>query len=128
MFGREPIWGDVFLNNLANSNMAINLSRGKPVKYYSSDRLAQLIGNGLLTFIHKDTSYDDFFNNNEMIFYKDVNDLSEKIRKYKKDKKIASKIAERGHFKYHKYFNSSIVARYIIERTFGINSKYYWDK
>ena len=24
---------------------------GKPIKYYSSDRIAQLVGNGLLTFI-----------------------------------------------------------------------------
>ena len=128
MFGREPIWGDTFINKLANSNMAINLSRGKPVKYYSSDRIAQLVGNGLLTFIHKDTKYNDFFDNNEMIFYKDINDLSEKILKYKKDKKIASKIAKKAHLKYHKYFNSSVISRYIIERTFGINSKFYWDK
>ena len=35
--------------------MALNLSRGAPTKYYSSDRIAQLIGNGLLTFIDKKT-------------------------------------------------------------------------
>ncbi len=128
MFGREPIWGNSFLNKLSNSNMAINLSRGKPVKYYSSDRIAQLLGNGLLTFIHQDTKYNDFFDMNEMIFYKNINDLSEKIRKYKKDFKLASKIAKKGHHKYHKYFNSSSVARYIIDRTFGVNSKYYWDR
>ncbi len=128
MYEREPIWGDLFLNKLANSNMAINLSRGKPVKYYSSDRIAQLIGNGLLTFIHKDTKYNDFFNNSELIFYNDINDLSEKIKKYKKDYKLGSKIAKKGHFKYHKYFNSSVVSRYIIDRTYGINSKYYWEK
>ena len=55
--------------------MALNLSRGKPVKYYSSDRIAQLMGNGLLTFIHKDTQYADFFKN-EMIFYNNIDDLS----------------------------------------------------
>ena len=33
--------------------MGLNLSRGKPVKYYTSDRIVQLIGNGLLTFIDK---------------------------------------------------------------------------
>ena len=127
MYGREPIWGDLFLKKLANSNMAINLSRGKPVKYYSSDRIAQLIGNGLLTFIHKDTKYNHFFNNSELIFYSSVNDLSEKIQKYKKDYKLASKIARKGHLKYHKYFNSSVISRYIIDRTFGVNSEYYWD-
>ena len=128
MFGRQPIWGDDFLNKLSNSNMALNLSRGKPIKYYSSDRIAQLMGNGLLTYIHSDTKFDDFFSNNEMIFYKNISDLSEKIKKFKRDKKRAAEIAKRGHRIYHKHFNSSVVSNYIISKTFGINSKYYWEK
>ena len=46
----QPIWADQFLKK-SNSYMGLNLSRGKPIKYYSSDRIAQLVGNGLLTFI-----------------------------------------------------------------------------
>ena len=45
------------------------------------------MGNGLLTFIDKKTCYNDFFKNNEMIFYTDLDDLTEKIHKYKKDDK-----------------------------------------
>ena len=127
MFGVQPVWGNDFLNRLSNSNMALNLSRGKPVKYYSSDRIAQLLGNGLLTFIHNDTKFNDFFNNNEMVFYRNINDLLEKILKYKNDDKMRRRIAMNGHKKYHKFFNSSIVARYIIDKSFGINSKYYWE-
>ena len=127
MFGVQPVWGHQFLKKLSNSKMALNLSRGKPIKYYSSDRIAQLMGNGLLTFIHKDTMYNDFFNNDEMIFYKDISDLSNKILKYSRNDKDWRKIAEKGHKKYHKYFNSSLVARFIIDRSIGINSKYYWD-
>ena len=127
MFGVQPVWGNEFLEKLSNSNMALNLSRGKPVKYYSSDRIAQLLGNGLLTFIHEDTKLSDFFKNDEMIFYKNTNDLIDKILKYKKDDKLRRKIAKNGHKKYHKYFNSSIIARYIIDKSFGINSEYYWE-
>ena len=127
MFGIQPVWGDDFLKKISNSRMAINLSRGKPVKYYSSDRIAQLMGNGLLTFINSETKYDDFFNNNEMIFYKDIDDLSEKIMKYSKDDKELKKIAKKGHYKYHKYFNSTLVSNYIVDRTLGIKSKYYWE-
>jgi len=47
----QPVWGDNFLKKISNSSMGLNLSRGKPIKYYSSDRIAQLFGNGLLTFI-----------------------------------------------------------------------------
>ena len=50
--------------------MGINLSRGKPIKYYSSDRIAQLLGNGLLTFIDKKTCFNKFLSDKEIIFYK----------------------------------------------------------
>lgn len=128
VLGKQPVWGDEFLKKLSNSCMALNLSRGKPIKYYSSDRLAQLMGNGLLTFIHKDTKYNDFFSRDEMIFYKDIYDLSDKIKKYQKDKKRSRIIAKRGHDKYHKFFNSTIIAKYIINRTFGLNTEFFWDK
>ncbi|MFL2902173.1 MAG: glycosyltransferase [Candidatus Pelagibacter sp.] len=127
MYGVQPIWGEEFLNKLSNSKMALNLSRGQPVKYYSSDRIAQLMGNGLLTFIHKKTKFSDFFDKDEMIFYDDLTDLSNKIIKYSKDDIQRRKIAKKGHKKYHRHFNSSLVARYIIDRSLGISSKYYWE-
>ena len=69
--------------------MGLNLSsRGKPIKYYSSDRIVQLIGNGLLTFIDEKTNLRDFFSNQEIVFYKNIEDLSYKMNKYKKDKKM----------------------------------------
>ena len=83
----QPIWADQFINKISNSYMGINLSRGKPIKYYSSDRIVQIVGNGLLTFIDKKTYLSDFFSNNEMIFYNNLQDLSEKLNKYKKDNK-----------------------------------------
>ena len=129
MFGKEPIWGTEFLNQISNSRMALNLSRGRPIKYYSSDRIAQLMGNGLLTFIHKDTMFQDFFTKDEMIFYSDISDLSEKVKKYKKDDYSSKRIAKKGYLKYHKYFNSNLVSKFIIEKTFGLNSKkYFWEK
>ena len=63
----------------------LNLSRGSPIKYYSSDRITQITGNGLVTLIDEKTGYRDFFNNNEMVFYKNISDLSEKILKISKD-------------------------------------------
>ena len=107
--------------------MGLNLSRGKPIKYYSSDRIAQLMGNGLLTFIDQKTCYGDFFNNDEMIFYKNLEDLTEKIHKFKKDDKLRKKIAKKGNTKYHKYFNSDLVAKYIILKSMGLKTNFYWE-
>ena len=125
---KQPIWGDNFLDIISNSKMGLNLSRGDPLKYYSSDRIAQLFGNGLLTFIDKKTLLDDFFDKNEAIFYDGISDLAEKILKYKKDKKLRSSIAKKGKRKYMKYFNSDIVSQYIIDVTLDLKPsyKYIW--
>ena len=126
----QPIWGDQFLKKISNSYMGLNLSRGKPIKYYSSDRIAQLIGNGLLTFIDKKTFLNDFFTEKEIVFYENLEDLGYKINKYNRDKKNGKKIAEKGKKKYFKYFNSTIVSDYIISKTFNIKPKktIIWDK
>ena len=110
--------------------MGVNLSRGDPIKYYSSDRITQLIGNGLLTFIHRDTHYSDFFSKDEVVFYSNVSNLSEKIQKFAKDDNLRIKIARKGKNKYMKYFNSTVVADYIIKNTFDIRykkKKYLWE-
>ena len=126
---KQPIWGDNFIKNLSNSKMGLNLSRGIPIKYYSSDRLAQLMGNGLLTFIDQRTHYSDFFTKKEIITYKNYSDLVEKINRYKKDDKDRRLIAKNGKNKYLKFFNSSIVAKFILNKTLDINNKYnfLWD-
>ncbi len=126
----QPIWGDDFISKIANSSMGLNLSRGKPVKYYSSDRLAQLMGNGLLTFVDIKTKFDHFFNKDQMIFYKDMDDLGYKINKYKSDKKKRKEIARNGRNFYLKYFNSTLVADYILSKTFDLksNHKFMWEK
>ena len=126
----QPIWGDDFIKKISNSYMGLNLSRGRPIKYYSSDRIAQLVGNGLLTFIDKATFLNDFFTDKEIIFYKNLDDLSEKINKFKKDKKQGKLIAANGKKKYFKYFNSTIVSNYILNKTFDIKSRsqVIWDK
>ena len=126
----QPIWGDDFLNKISKSSMGLNLSRGTPVKYYSSDRLAQLMGNGLLTFIDKKTSLGDFFNKKQAVFYDDIDDLSYKINKFKKDSKNRIIIAKNGRDFYLKKFNSTLVADFILSKTFDYKSKnkFIWSK
>ena len=125
----QPIWADNYFKAISNAKMGLNLSRGTPIKYYSSDRLAQIVGNGLVTLIDEKTFYNDFFTDKEMVFYKNINDLSEKIIRISKDDRLRKKIARAGKIKYTKYFNSINVARYIINKTFDINQKnnFLWE-
>jgi spore maturation protein CgeB len=126
----QPVWGDNFINAISHSTMGINLSRGEPVKYYSSDRIAQLLGNGLLTFIDEKTLFNELLSKDQIILYKDLNDLSYKINKYKKDTKERNRIAKNGRNAYMKNFNSTIVADYILSKTFDYKSKnkFIWSK
>ena len=105
--------------------MGLNLSRGLPTKYYSSNRIASLIGNGLLTFIDKKTHLDDFFNKNEIILYDNIDDLSQKIKFYKKNSKLRKKIALNGKKKYFKLFNELKITKYIINNSLGNISNLY---
>ncbi len=122
---KEPIWGNNFYQALVNSKMGLNLSRGLPTKYYSSNRIASLIGNGLLTFIDKKTHLGDFFKDNEIILYDNINDLSDKIKFYKKNSKLRIKIAQNGKKKYFKLFNELKITKHIVDRSLGNNSKLF---
>ncbi len=105
--------------------MRLNLSRGKPIKYYSSNRIASLVANGIPTLINKKTDYDDFFKKDEMIFYNDeYGDLIEKINFYLKHEKERIKIGKKGKKKYYDLFNNTYIADYIISTSLGIKPKY----
>ncbi len=122
---KEPIWGNNFYFSLINSKMGLNLSRGKPVKYYSSNRIASLMGNGLLTFIDKKTQIGDIFNKNELILYENLNDLADKIRFYKNKDSLRKKIAKKGREKYFKLFNEVKTSKYIIDKCLGNNNNIF---
>ena len=116
---KQPIWGNEFNNALINSKMGLNLSRGKPTKYYSSNRIASVMGNGLLTFIDKKVGLDDFFNSNEMIFYNNIDELSDKIKFYSANENIRRKIAQNGKKKYFKLFNETKITKFFIDVSIG---------
>ena len=124
----QPIWADHYFKTISNAKMGLNLSRGEAIKYYSSDRITQIVGNGLVCLIDEKTKYQNFFNDNEMVFYKNENDLSEKILKISRDEKLRKSIGRKGKNKYMKFFNSTKVAEFIINKTLNIKSKkkFFW--
>jgi len=116
---KEPIWGNDFYKALVNSKMGLNLSRGLPTRHYSSNRIASLMGNGLLTFVDKKTQLNDMFSKNEIVMYENINDLTNKINFYKKNDHLRSKIAAAGRKKYFKLFNELKTTKYIVDKSLG---------
>ena len=63
----QPVWGEEYIKEISKCRFALNLSRGEPIKYYSSNRIASLVANGIPTLIDEKIKFNDFFSNNEKI-------------------------------------------------------------
>tara|TARA_B100000029_G_scaffold244439_1_gene241608 strand:+ start:269 stop:2374 length:2106 start_codon:yes stop_codon:yes gene_type:complete len=129
-YGNEqPKWNYQYFKELSKCKTALNLSRGKPMKYHTSNRIASLVANGIMTFIDKKTNYQDFFTNDEMGFYDNTEDLLNQLEKLNGNINKINKISKNGKKKYFSIFDNSIVADYIISRIFNTKNKfkYVWD-
>ena len=115
----NPKWNYDFFNELLKCKMALNLSRGKPLKYTSSNRIASLIGNGIYTFIDSKTNYSDFFNENELGTYNSVDELGKKIEYLKSNPKKINEYGKAGKKKYFKLFNNTKISKDIIDKIYN---------
>ena len=115
-----PKWNYNFYNEVIKCKMALNLSRGKPVKYATSNRIAALVANGVYTFIDKKTKFNDFFDENEMGFYSNADELLNKIYTLKSNDKKIAQYSKNGAKRYFQLFNNIKITKYIIDRTYNL--------
>ena len=121
---RFPVWSESFYDAISKCSMALNLNRGKSKKFSCSNRIASLMGNGLLTFMDNEKQFDHFFTDKEIIFYENEMDLIEKLNYYKINKYKRIKIAKKGQRKYFQLFNEIDIAEYIVKRSVGEKRDY----
>ena len=120
----KPKWNYDFYKEMMICKMSLNLSRGKPLKYATSNRIASYMGNGILTFINEKVKYQELFSDNEMVFYKNEKDLIEKIIDLKDNLPKINKISKNGKERFFEIFNNRIVSDSIISKTLNISPKY----
>ena len=130
LFDEQPKWNYSFNKELMICKTSLNLSRGGPNKYASSNRIATLMGNGVLPFIHYKVKYQDFFDNDEIITYKNYKDLVNKlliIKEKPNELKLRSTKSKKAYFN---YFQNNIITDFIIHKVFETkkNYKYVWSK
>ena len=130
LYNEEPKWNYEFNQELMICKTALNLSRGGPNKYASSNRIATLMGNGILPFIHHKVKYQDFFDNDEIVTYKDHKDLINQLLIITKDSTKLKKRSMKSKKSYFNYFENTIVADFIINKIFDTkkNYEYVWSK
>lgn len=127
--GHAAISGADYEEALLNSRMALSLNRVEGWKWYSSDRIAHLMGRGILTFISAKSGYQHFFKDGEeAVFFENAVDLAVKVKKYVADKDSARKISAAGRKRYHELFSASRILCYIAETVFDspYSESYEW--
>ena len=128
LYNEQPKWNYDFYNELKTSKTALNLSRGGPTKYCSSNRIASLMGNEMLPFIHEKVQYQDFFDNDEIITYKNEKDFLSKLFMIKDNPQKLISRSKKAKKSYFTYFENTIVADSIINKVFSTKRlfKHIW--
>ena len=103
------VWGARYEEILASSKMSLNLNRKEGDKWYSSDRIAHLMGYGILTFQSSANGMQDFFTDRETVFFDGPGDLAEKLGWYNCHDGERASVAGAGRAKYHAMFNGARV-------------------
>ena len=113
----QPIWGAEFEREIYKSPISLNLSRKPNLKYYSSDRISQYLGNGSCIFVDKNSKLEDLFKIDEVVFFdsEDIIDFQNKIEFYSLNKDEAKRIAKKGWERGHKDYNERIVTNYFLD-------------
>ena len=128
--GYPLVTGYDFLDFLGRSQMGLSISRRNDVFLYSSDRLVQLAGNGLLTFCPRVPGIDKLFTDDELVYFNDFDDLLEKLIYYHHHADECRRIAENGWKRAHKCYNGKRVTRYMVEKLFEFpfSTEYEWHE
>lgn len=126
--GNPPITGHQYLSFLGRAKMGLNISRRNDVELYTSDRIAQLLGNGLLTFCPRVPQMEKLFADNCLVYFSTLDELVEKAAYFHKNNEECRKKAMNGWRKIHESYNSRRVTRYMLELLFDqpYSENYEW--
>ena len=127
-FGEPGVWGRDYERALAESKMGLNLNRQEGLQWYSSARMAQLAGNGLLTFTHASGGFQSLFPEETLVYFNTKDDLLEKLIEFHHDDAKRREWASRTRKFFHEHMNSNLYARYIVETAMErpLSNSYVW--
>lgn len=130
MGGRPAVVGGADYDDLlASAKMGLNINRYFGMKWYSSDRIAHLMGSGLLTAVYDGDQMQQFFSDKEVLYYHDVPDLVDKLLRIQSDDTDRRAIAAAGRARYHQLFSGERTLNFMLETLFErpYSSEYEWQ-
>ena len=129
-FGEAAVWGRDYDRTLAETKMGLNLNRQEGYYLYSSDRMAQLAGNGILQFTHSSGRFEDLMPPESIVYFDDSEDLLNKVRIFHQDDEMRQAWASRARRFFHEEMNNSLCVQYILEAAFQLpfSHDYVWAR
>jgi Glycosyl transferases group 1 len=118
LHGRPYLHGAAYQAALESAAIGLNISRRADWPLYSSDRLAQMIGNGMAVAMERSTGYDALFGEDEMLFFSSFEELAARLRDAVAHPERRQALAAKGRESYLRLFNERTVARYILDFAF----------
>lgn len=126
--GEPGIWGLDYDRALAATKMGLNINRQEGDYWYSSARMAQLGGNGLLVFTNAANGFQDLFPDETLVYFGDTDELCEQVLTFHADDAKRRAWASNTRRFFHDHLNTTLYARYIVETAMGMphSQPYAW--
>lgn len=112
--GQPGIYGKEKDDVLYHSRASLNLSRHQPQPLYTSDRIAQLMGNGILACVHEDFRLQDLYGKESLLSFREPSELAAKLKTSFNDGSWRTQ-ARQGWEVSHQKFSSKKIAQSMLD-------------
>jgi hypothetical protein len=123
-----PARGAAYFEALQSTRIGWSLSRRSSLPLYASDRMAHFFGWGLAVCVDRRAGFDRFYDASEAVFYDELADLAEAVRRLIADDARACAMARRGWEKTWAVFHMDRVYAYVLAQLFDADGArgYEW--
>lgn len=135
--GHGRIEGHAYMEALGAARCGLNISRStwgtieadpKEIWQYSSDRIAQYMGNGLAVLVPARFKLDTVYGKDALVTFDGEDELIEAVLALLKDDGLRQRVAKAGWDISHSAFTGLHVAKFMVEATMGGPiSRYSWN-
>lgn len=126
---RPGIIGAAFVNYISETPMSPSLqpdSAQTEPRLYASTRVAQLLGNGVLCFVHRSTDLDEIFEDG-IVTYDSIAELAELMERFRRDDGERRRRAERGWNLALERIRADRISKYIVSLSMGHSIDAPWS-
>lgn len=125
--GNPPLKGSDYTDAVRTSLMGLNFSKYNDIYWYSSDRIAQLTGQGSMTLMPRGAGLEILYPENAICYFNDERDLYQKINFFRANPDKAIEIAQKGYQLAHTTFAAKNVTQQWINALEDKSAKVIWE-